>query len=176
MQRIILEIVSLFQLAVGTKLEPCHGADIFAADAKRFWTEIFFYWKRKQSQMNRRSGSGVLKSVQLQVIQSARSNALVKCTTQENGKKCSIVKWWPFHLRGSSFLMPCNGDDNDADMAIFLHGRRRHELFSFKRCFFSVVHAEFLSDNKRAYKRSSFFPSFIDHLHNRFCSSVKIVL
>ena len=35
----------------------------------------------------------------------------------------------PFHLRGSSFLMPCNGDDNDADMAIFLHGRQARADF-----------------------------------------------
>ena len=40
--------------------------------------------------------------------------------------------------------MPCNGDDNDADMAIFLHGRRRHELFSFKRCFFPLYTRNFL--------------------------------
>ena len=72
--------------------------------------------------------------------------------------------------------MPCNGDDNDADMAIFLHGRQARASIQLQALFFSVVHAEFLSDNKRAYKRSSFFPSFIDHLHNRFCSSVKIVL
>ena len=55
----------------------------------------------------------------------------------------------PFHLRGSSFLMPCNGDDNDADMAIFLHGRQARAI-QLRALFFSVVHAEFLSDNKRA--------------------------
>ena len=88
------------------------------------------------------------------LLWSARHKRMVKNVPLSNDR--------PFHLRGSSFLMPCNGDDNDADMAIFLHGRHaRRQWF-----FFCTTRGIFLQLTiKREYKRRILFP-FIDHFHN----------
>ena len=52
--------------------------------------------------------------------------------------------------------MPCNGDDNDADMAIFLHGRQARADFVHILHIISSANISYLK------KYSSEFGTFID--------------